>query len=111
METKLYVGNLSYTTSEDELRTLFSQAGTVASAVVITDRDTGASKGFGFVEMASQADARQAIKMLNAHELGEHALLVELAQPHEERSNRLRLFWANRANAVNLTRLRRNTIE
>jgi RNA recognition motif-containing protein len=95
--TKLYVGNLPYTTSEDDLRTLFSQAGTVASAVVITDRDTGASKGFGFVAMASQADARQALKMLNTHKLGEHALLVELAQPHEERSNRLRLFWANRA--------------
>ena len=97
MQTKLYVGNLSYTTSEDELRTLFSQAGTVASAVVMTDRDTGASKGFGFVEMTSQADARQAIKMLNALELGERALLVELAQPHEERSQRLRLFWASRA--------------
>jgi RNA recognition motif-containing protein len=97
METKLYVGNLLDTTSEDDLRTLFSQAGTVALAVVITDRDTGASKGFGFVEMASQADAMQAIKMFDAHELGERALLVELAQPHEERSNRLRLFWANRA--------------
>lgn len=97
METKLYVGSLPYTTSEDELRALFSQAGTVASAVVITDRDTGASKGFGFVEMASQADAKKAIEMLNAHELGGRALLVELAQPHEERSNRLRLFWANRA--------------
>ena len=64
----------------------------------MTDRDTGASKGFGVVEMASQADARKAIKMLNAlAELGGRALLVELAQPHEERSNRLRLFWANRA--------------
>ena len=97
METKLYVGNLSYTTSEDELRTLFSRAGVVASAVVITDRDTGASKGYGFVEMASQADARKAIKTLNAHAVGERALVVELAQPHEERSNRLRLFWAARA--------------
>lgn len=95
METKLYVGNLPYTTSEDELRALFSQAGTVASAVVITDCDTGASKGFGFVEMASQADTKKAIKMLNAHELAERTLLVELAQPHEERSNRMRLFWAN----------------
>jgi RNA recognition motif-containing protein len=97
MKTKLYVGNLSYTTSGDELRTLFSQAGTVASAVVVTDRDTGASKGFGFIEMASQADARQAIERFNALELGERPLLVELAQPHEERSNRLRLFWASRA--------------
>lgn len=97
METKLYVGNLLYTTSEDELRTLFSQAGTVVSAVVITDRDTGASKGFGFVEMASPADARTAIKAFNAHVVGDRALLVELAQPHEERSNRLRLFWASRA--------------
>jgi RNA recognition motif-containing protein len=95
METKLYIGNLPSTTSEDDLRMLFSQAGTVASAVVITDCDTGTSKGFGFVEMASQADARQAIKMLNARELGERALLVEPAKPHEERSNRLKLFWAS----------------
>ena len=95
METKLYVGNLPYTTSEDDLRTLFSQAGTVASAVVMTDRDTGDSKGFGFVEMASQADARQAIKMFDAHELGDRALLVEPARPHEERSNRLKLFWTS----------------
>jgi RNA recognition motif-containing protein len=97
MDTKLYVGNLPYTISEDELHALFSQAGAVASAVVMTDRDTGVSKGFGFVEMASPADARQAIKMFNTLELRERALLVELAQPHEERSRRLRLFWASRA--------------
>lgn len=111
METKLYVGNLPYTTSEDQLRALFSQAGTVVSAVVLTDRDIGASQGFGVVEMSSQADARQAIKIFNAHALGEHALVVEPAQPHEERSDRLKLFWANRTHAVNLIRLRRNASE
>ncbi len=62
MDTKLYVGNLSYNTTEDELRQLFGQAGTVASVEVIKDRDTGKSKGFGFVEMGSQADAENAIK-------------------------------------------------
>ncbi|HEY4690897.1 MAG TPA: RNA-binding protein [Anaerolineae bacterium] len=88
MEARLYVGNLSYTTSEDDLRTLFAQAGTVVSAAVITDRDTGASKGFGFVEMTSQVDAQNAISMFNNYQMGERALKVNLAKPREERSNR-----------------------
>ncbi len=66
MEARLYVGNLSYTTSEDDLRTLFAQAGPVVSAAVITDRDTGTSKGFGFVEMTRPVDAQKAISMFNA---------------------------------------------
>ena len=88
MEAKLYVGNLSYTTSEDDLRALFAQAGTVASVAVIKDRDTGTSKGFGFVEMTSQVDAQKAISMFNAYKMGERPLTVNMAKPREERSNR-----------------------
>jgi cold-inducible RNA-binding protein len=86
MEVKLYVGNLSYSTGEEELRTLFAQAGTVASVAVIKDRDTGQSKGFGFVEMTTQAEAQKAISMFNAYKMGERALTVNLARPREERS-------------------------
>jgi RNA recognition motif-containing protein len=87
MEARLYVGNLSYATSEDDLRTLFAQAGPVVSAAVITDRDTGTSKGFGFVEMTSQVDAEKAISMFNAYQLGDRQLKVNIAKPREERSN------------------------
>jgi RNA recognition motif-containing protein len=86
METKLYVGNLSYSTSEDDLRTLFTQAGTVASVAVIKDRDTGTSKGFGFVEMTSQVDAQKAITMFNEYKMGERPLTVNMAKPRVERS-------------------------
>jgi RNA recognition motif-containing protein len=86
MEAKLYVGNLSYTTSEDELRTLFAQAGEVASVAVIKDRDSGTSKGFGFVEMTSQVDAQKAITMFNEYKMGDRALLVNMAKPRVERS-------------------------
>ena len=85
MDVKLYVGNLSYATTEDELRTLFAQAGTVASVAVIKDRDTGQSKGFAFVEMSTQAEAQKAISQFNAKELGDRALTVNLARPREER--------------------------
>jgi len=88
MEAKLYVGNLSYATSEDELRTLFAQAGTVVSVAVIKDRDTGSSKGFGFVEMTSQVDAQKAISMFNAYQMGERPLTVNMAKPREDRSSR-----------------------
>ena len=88
MEAKLYVGNLSYTTSEDDLRTLFAQAGTVVSAAVITDRDTGTSKGFGFVEMTSQVDAQKAISLFNDYKMGERPLTVNLAKPRGLRSTR-----------------------
>ena len=88
MESKLYVGNLSYTTSDDDLRTLFAQAGTVVSVAVIKDRDTGTSKGFGFVEMTSQVDAQKAISMFNEYKMGERSLKVNLAKPREERSSR-----------------------
>jgi len=85
MESKLYVGNLPYTTSEDELRNLFSQAGTVASVAVIKDRDTGQSKGFAFVEMSNQVEAEKAISMFNGHSMGQRELKVSLARPREDR--------------------------
>jgi RNA recognition motif-containing protein len=87
METKLYVGNLPYLTTDDELRTLFAQAGTVTSVAVIKDRETGASKGFGFVEMTTQAEAQNAIKLLDNYALGEHSLKVNLARPRGDRSS------------------------
>lgn len=86
MEVRLYVGNLPYTTTEDELRTLFSQAGTVASVALIKDRDSGRSKGFAFVEMTNQSEAQQAITKFNGFMLQERALTVNLARPREERS-------------------------
>lgn len=86
MEVKLYVGNLSYTTTEDDLRTLFAKAGGVASVAVIKDRDTGNSKGFGFVEMNTQVEAEKAITMLNGFQVGDRELKVNLAKPREDRS-------------------------
>jgi len=87
MDVKLYVGNLSYTTSEDDLRALFAQAGTVASVALIKDRDTNRSKGFAFVEMSNQAEAQKAISMFNSHMLHERSLTVNLARPREERGS------------------------
>jgi cold-inducible RNA-binding protein len=78
---KLYVGNLPYNTSEDDLRKLFSQYGTVDSVAVITDRDTGRSKGFGFVEFPDEAEARNAISGLSGQEFGGRALTVNEARP------------------------------
>jgi len=86
MITKLYVGNLSYSTGEADLQTLFSKAGPVKSVAVITDRDTGRSKGFAFVEMENQADAQKAISMFNGTPLGDRTLTVNIAKPREERS-------------------------
>jgi RNA recognition motif-containing protein len=86
MDTKLYVGNLSYAVTEDELRELFTQAGNVTSVAVIKDRDTGQSKGFAFVEFSTQADAQKAINRFNGQKLGERTLTVNLARPKEERS-------------------------
>ncbi len=86
MDTKLYVGNLSYSTTEQDLQELFGQAGTVVSATVIKDRETKRSKGFGFVEMSSQAEAENAIKMFNGYSLSNRELTVNIARPREERS-------------------------
>jgi RNA recognition motif-containing protein len=86
METKLYVGNLSYGTGEAELQAMFVQAGVVKSVQLIKDRDTGQSKGFAFVEMTTQEEAQNAIKLLNGKEVSGRALMVNLAKPREERS-------------------------
>jgi RNA recognition motif-containing protein len=85
MATKLYVGNLSFRTSGDELRDMFSQAGTVESASVIEDRETGRSRGFGFVEMATAEEAAKAIEMFNGKELGGRNLTVNEAKPKTDR--------------------------
>ncbi|GIK33562.1 MAG: hypothetical protein AMXMBFR45_17040 [Gammaproteobacteria bacterium] len=85
MESKLYVGNLSYSTTEDDLRQLFSQAGNVKSVSVIKDRDTGRSKGFAFVEMGSDDDAQKAISQFNGQSFQDRSLKVNVARPREDR--------------------------
>jgi RNA recognition motif-containing protein len=85
MEAKLYVGNLSYQTSEEDLRTMFAQAGTVKSVELIKDRDTGRSKGFAFVEMSTQAEAEQAIRLFDSSNLDNRVLKVNIARPKEDR--------------------------
>ena len=87
MEVKLYVGNLSYSTTEDDLRTLFTKAGEVASVALIKDRDTGNSKGFAFVEMNTEAEAQKAISTLNGFNLEDRELKVNLAKPRVERGS------------------------
>jgi cold-inducible RNA-binding protein len=86
METKIYVGNLAYNTKEEDLKELFTQAGTVASVALIKDRDTGQSKGFAFIEMSNQSEAEKAIQMFNGYTLDNRPLKVNLARPKEERS-------------------------
>jgi cold-inducible RNA-binding protein len=86
MESKLYVGNLSYNISEGDLQRLFAQAGEVKDAALIMDRTTRQSKGFGFVEMATDAEAQKAIEMFNDYELDGRKLVVNIARPREERS-------------------------
>jgi RNA recognition motif-containing protein len=85
MTVKLYVGNLSFNVSEQELGDLFSQAGNVETASIVTDRDTGRSRGFAFVEMDSQEAAEAAISQFNGYELGGRALVVNEARPKEPR--------------------------
>ncbi len=85
MSTKLYVGNLSFQTTSEELQEMFAQAGTVKSASVVEDRETGRSRGFGFVEMASDAEAAAAIDQFNGKEIGGRALKVNEAKPRESR--------------------------
>ncbi|MBI4114458.1 MAG: RNA-binding protein [Candidatus Niyogibacteria bacterium] len=85
MAKKLYVGGLSYDTVEDTLRATFSKAGTVESATVITDKMSGRSKGFGFVEMSSEEEAQKAIAMFNGKELDGRNITVNEARPQESR--------------------------
>lgn len=85
MGTKLYVGNLSFRTTSDELKDLFSQAGEVESASVIEDRETGRSRGFGFVEMATPEGGAAAIEQFNGKDLGGRALTVNEARPKADR--------------------------
>jgi RNA recognition motif-containing protein len=88
MVVKLYVGNLSYSTTEDDLQTLFAKAGQVASVALIKDRNTGNSKGFAFVEMNTQVEVEKAISMFNGFNLNDRELKVNLAKPREDRGRR-----------------------
>jgi cold-inducible RNA-binding protein len=86
MSKKLYVGNLAFQTTSQDLQKLFAQAGTVESASVIEDRDTGQSKGFAFVEMSTEAEAAAAIEQFNGKDVGGRTLKVNEARPRENRS-------------------------
>jgi RNA recognition motif-containing protein len=90
LETKLYVGNMSYATDEEQLRTLFGEAGTVVAVDVIKDRDSGRPKGFAFITMSSKEEAAKAIEMFNDKEVGGRPLTVNEARPREERSGGFR---------------------
>ena len=87
MSKKIYVGNLSYQTTEGDLTTLFEQVGQVDSVNVITDRDTGRSKGFAFVEMSANAEGERAIEVLSGKELNGRALTVNEARPKADRGS------------------------
>jgi cold-inducible RNA-binding protein len=86
MSTKLYVGNLAFQTSSEEIQTLFATAGTVESVSLIEDRETGRSRGFGFVEMSTKEEGAAAISQFNGKELGGRALTVNEAKPREDRN-------------------------
>jgi cold-inducible RNA-binding protein len=86
MSMKLYVGNLAFQTSSDDLQQLFAKAGTVETASVVEDRDTGRSRGFGFVEMSSKEEGQKAIEQFNGQDLGGRALNVNEAKPRENRN-------------------------
>ncbi len=85
MAIKLFVGSLSFSVNEDQLKELFSTVGTVTSASIIIDRDTNRSKGFGFVEMSSDAEAQAAIAQLNGKDLEGRSIIVNEARPKEDR--------------------------
>jgi RNA recognition motif-containing protein len=96
MGKKLYIGNLSYTVDSNQLLDLFTQVGTVESANVITDRESGRSKGFGFVEMSSDNDAQTAIQKFNGSDLSGRAMNVSEAKPQAPRENSGRGFGSRR---------------
>jgi RNA recognition motif-containing protein len=85
MAAKLFIGSLAWTTTDDSLQAFFATVGTVVSANVIVDRDTNRSKGFGFVEMSSDEEAKKAVDELNGKELDGRAIVVNEARPREER--------------------------
>ncbi len=85
MKNKLYIGNLDYGITSDQLEELFAQAGQVVSASVVTDRDTGRSRGFGFVEMSTEEEAQKAIEMFNGKDFQGRALVVNEARPPKPR--------------------------
>ena len=88
MANKLYIGNLSYSTTSEELQQQFSQAGAVVEAIVMMDKMTGRSRGFGFVTMGSDEDAQKAIEMFNGKDFGGRAIVVNEARPMEQRAPR-----------------------
>jgi cold-inducible RNA-binding protein len=85
MDVKLYVGNLPFSTNEEQLRTLFNEAGTVVSVNLIKDRYTGESRGFAFIEMTTQVEAENALSLFNGYFLDSRELKVNIARPREER--------------------------
>lgn len=88
MATKLFVGGLSWDTTEDSLRNFFSQHGTVVSAIIITDKFSGKSKGFGFVEMGSETEAKEAMEKLNGQDLDGRRIAINEARPQAPRDDR-----------------------
>ena len=88
MSTRVFVGNLSYQTTEDDLRQLFAGVANVTSITLVTERDSGRSKGFAFVELATVEDAQKAISELNGQTLHDRAIRVDVARPREERGER-----------------------
>ena len=86
MDTRIYVGNLNKSTTQDEINTLFAQAGTVSSVELVKDKGTGLSKGFAFVAMPTQADADKAISMFNDYAMADNKLKVNMAKPRVERA-------------------------
>lgn len=87
METRLYIGNMSPDTTEQDLRTMFNEAGTVGSVDVVMNRQTGKPRGFAFITMSSQAEAEKAINMFNAKEVDSHTLKVNISLPREARTS------------------------
>jgi RNA recognition motif-containing protein len=88
MEAKLYVGNLSKSTTQEELNVLFAQAGEVTAAQVVKDRKSGESKGYAFITMSAQSEADKAVSLFNTYSLSDHALKVSLAKPREQRGTK-----------------------
>lgn len=88
MANKLFVGSLSYQATDDDLKAAFDEVGQVVSAKVITDRETGRSKGFGFVEMSTEEEAKEAVKKLNGKEVAGRPIVVNEARPQENRERR-----------------------